>query len=1191
MTQLSRAETNLLSPRQPGTGFFALVALFLLYIYLFSPLNLAVLGWFIEFDDGISHGVHEVSFGILFAWAFVGLVVQLRSPERNVAGALQAFLAVTVFSLLVTISTGFEPIVLSYFVPVIVIAALHPELRQPVKIALRPSRPLLALTLLGFFPLLAIASTEMDKATQQHAGHVAHWSAMAAFALVISAMALIASLRPIGWSITAWSVGVGSIIYGLVSLMFPADASATPLGFAVVVWGLLFIGVARRNRTPSIAGPSFLDQGIFRWSEAGRSAWSTPDNAPAVTLSGRILILARVAWTLVVVAALAMTIVGFVAVVDSGGGQLLVNGPFTVRPELTAQLESLFSVDFLFVTQILFHVLALVAFIATGALIFVQKSHDWMKVLSSALLVLLGVSLFAPLSLARTTYPRLRQPIDLIGIAGPNPKFWFSLSGLALILFAFLFPDGRFVHRWTRHLAKTVAIGVAYSFLFPGSALDSASWPGALQVVVGLGISLAVVAAQVDRYRNISGSEYRRQTRLVVLSLVAGMTVFVVLWLLTPTPGEGLYGLVVVTPRLEALYELNLILFLGAVVLLLPVSLAVSVIRYRLWDFPVVVSRVLIYGTLSAAVVGAFFVGVVMVSAIVEGAVGITGTVTGVAIALSIRPLHSSVQQRVDRRFYRRRYEVRQIVESFSRRLEDSLDGDLIESDLLNVIEEAIHPSEVAIVRRDTQPDRLNRLDSEGVLSAAGNYPIPIEWLDSSVDVDPWAETAVPLVSHGETIGTLLVGRRLSDHDLSDLDNTLLGNLASISAPALRFAELIREQETVAEEREGRRRELELASLIQRDLLPQDLPDLQGWQFAAHYEASREVGGDFYDFIEFPDGRWGLAVGDVTDKGIPAALVMAACRSMLRGVAQTEGGLAPGQVLRATNSLIHPDIPAGMFVTCLYAVLDPASGRVTYANAGHTLPYVLSEAGVVELRATGLPLGLFPVAEYEEFETVLDPGDVLLLQTDGLVEARNPDREMFGSPRLGRFLSQHARRPGLIEALLRELAAFTETNEAWDDDVTLVTTRRLGSESTRDLLDEFSVASASGNEREVIDRVAVAVSNLSLADRNLENLKMAVGEATMNAIEHGNQFRTDVPVEVRVRASKKTVVVEIVDRGGGHAIGSPPTPDLEAKLAGEQSPRGWGLFLIEHMVDEVKVETVGERRTVSLVVELERRGE
>ena len=501
MTQLLTAETDSLSPRQPGTRFSALVALFLLYIYLFSPLNLVVLGWFVDFNDGISHGVHEVSFGMLFAWVFVGLAVQLRSPGRNVAGAIQALLAVTTFGVLVTISTGFEPIVLSYVIPVIVIAGLHPELRQPTKIALRPSRPLLALTLLGVFPLLAIASAEIDRAAQQYAGHVAHWSAMAAFALVMGAMALVASLRPIGWSITAWSVGVGSIIYGLASMKFPADASATPPGVAVIVWGLVFVAVARRNRTPPIAGTSFLEQGIFRWSEAAESAWSTPDNAPRVTLTGRNLIRARVAWVLVVGAALAMSIAGFIAVVDSGRGQLLSNGPFTVRPELTAQLESLFSSDFLFVTQILFHVLALVAFVATGALIFVQKSHDWMKVLSSALLVLLGVSLFAPLNLARSSYPWLRQPIDLIGIAGPSPKFWFSLSGLALVLFAFLFPDGRFVRRWTPQLAITLAIGVGYSFLFPGSALDSATWPDALQVVVGLGVSLAVVAAQVDRYR------------------------------------------------------------------------------------------------------------------------------------------------------------------------------------------------------------------------------------------------------------------------------------------------------------------------------------------------------------------------------------------------------------------------------------------------------------------------------------------------------------------------------------------------------------------------------------------------------------------------------------------------------------------------------------------------------------------
>ena len=300
---------------------------------------------------------------------------------------------------------------------------------------------------------------------------------------------------------------------------------------------------------------------------------------------------------LVVGAALAMSIAGFIAVVDSGGGQLLSNGPFTARPELNAQLESLFSVDFLFVMQILFHVLALVAFVVTGALIFVQKSHDWMKVLSSALLVLLGVSLFAPLNLARFSYPWLRQPIDLIGIAGPSPKFWFSLSGLALVLFAFLFPRRTFrpqVDPTTGDHARDRS-GLLVPLPGLGSRLGQLarcapgrSWPWHFPGRCGSSgrslpehLRLRVPAPNPAR-RALSRSRHDRAHCVVAANSDARRRAVRV--------GSR-------HPRLEALYELNLILFLGAVVLLLPVSLAVSVIRYRLWDFPVFVSRVLIYGS------------------------------------------------------------------------------------------------------------------------------------------------------------------------------------------------------------------------------------------------------------------------------------------------------------------------------------------------------------------------------------------------------------------------------------------------------------------------------------------------------------------------------------------------------------------------------------------------------------------
>src|SRR5919107_105207 len=164
-------------------------------------------------------------------------------------------------------------------------------------------------------------------------------------------------------------------------------------------------------------------------------------------------------------------------------------------------------------------------------------------------------------------------------------------------------------------------------------------------------------------------------------------------------------------------------------------------------------------------------------------------------------------------------------------------------------------------------------------------------------------------------------------------------------------------QQQEAQERERIEQELRVARMIQHTLLPKSAPELGGYHIAAYYRPAREVGGDFYDFLELEDGRLGLVVGDASGKGIPAAMVMANARSGLRTSAQG-GDLAPGQVLAEANEILFPDIPPNMFVTCFYAILDPESGRLSYANAGHDLPYVQRNGDAEELRARGVPLGL-----------------------------------------------------------------------------------------------------------------------------------------------------------------------------------------------------------------------------------------
>jgi len=183
-----------------------------------------------------------------------------------------------------------------------------------------------------------------------------------------------------------------------------------------------------------------------------------------------------------------------------------------------------------------------------------------------------------------------------------------------------------------------------------------------------------------------------------------------------------------------------------------------------------------------------------------------------------------------------------------------------------------------------------------------------------------------------------------------------------------------------------------------------------------------------------------VVIGDVTDKGVPAALVMASAHAMLRSAAPRL--ISPGAVLGTVNEQLCRDTPEQMFVTCLAVVLDPATGRVTFANAGHDVPYVHTADGVGELRARGMPLGLMPGMSYEEKAFAFRAGDFALLHSDGLAEAHGPDREMFGFDRVAELVGRAASSDTLIDLCLSELAAFTGPGHEQEDDITLVSMRR-----------------------------------------------------------------------------------------------------------------------------------------------------
>ena len=242
--------------------------------------------------------------------------------------------------------------------------------------------------------------------------------------------------------------------------------------------------------------------------------------------------------------------------------------------------------------------------------------------------------------------------------------------------------------------------------------------------------------------------------------------------------------------------------------------------------------------------------------------------------------------------------------------------------------------------------------------------------------------------------------------------------------------------------------ELKIVGDIQRSLLPETLPDIPGLNLAAHYQTARRAGGDYYDLFPRSDGRWGMLIADVSGHGTPAAVVMAVTHAVAHTYAGPDAGTTcePCAMLGYINDRLagRYDVNTVMFVTAWYAVYDPQTRTLDYATAGHPSPRVCRDGQLVHLdQAGGLPLGIAPHARYDTARFQLEPGDELVLFTDGIAEAFNPDRKQYGEARLDALLSQSpADRPPdqTIGAVLEDVGQFAQ-NVPNDDDQTLLAIR------------------------------------------------------------------------------------------------------------------------------------------------------
>ncbi len=430
------------------------------------------------------------------------------------------------------------------------------------------------------------------------------------------------------------------------------------------------------------------------------------------------------------------------------------------------------------------------------------------------------------------------------------------------------------------------------------------------------------------------------------------------------------------------------------------------------------------------------------------------------AVLLLLRRRYSGrVQRWVDRRFFREAYSAEQVLSDLSNQARRFLEaGPLLET-VTHRISETLHVPRISVLLRQANgyclegPAPHVALEPEArsiaYLRAARAPAVvyfdnPDAWLrDAPIgerqtlqELD--AQLLLPLTGRDDLIGVMALGPKRSEEPYSKTDLQLLQSVADQTGLAIENSRLLTSLADEAARRERFNRELEIAHEVQERLFPQSYPPIGGLDCAGHCRPAQGVGGDYYDFVALPEGRLGIAVGDVSGKGISAALLMASLRASLRG--QTLGGPADlAALMRNVNSLLYEASAANRYATFFYAQYDPRDRTLAFVNAGHNPPAILRGGEVLRLEADGPVVGLLPSVEYGQSSLVLMPGDILLAYTDGISEAMTMDDEEWGEERMIAAAQDCRALPAaaMIERLIAEADAFA-AGAPQHDDMTLV---------------------------------------------------------------------------------------------------------------------------------------------------------
>jgi len=503
---------------------------------------------------------------------------------------------------------------------------------------------------------------------------------------------------------------------------------------------------------------------------------------------------------------------------------------------------------------------------------------------------------------------------------------------------------------------------------------------------------------------------------------------------------------------------------------LFPLSFAYAVVKHRVLEIPVLLRRSARYLLVKQGFV--VFVLLLALALNVVAAMSLSrmfhpqpalamslGTSFGLLLAWVSAPQLRRGTERIDRAFFRGAYDARKVLQDLAQRVRRVNNKEELAPILYEHLQMALHPSSLAIYLKNSG-DSLQA----AILKQPGPQEIPLYFPElggdftrgEPVEITPHMahslvisdlvvlrpDCIAPVLGRsGELMGLFVLGMRLSEEPYSSEDKLLLGSVASQAGVAL---ENIHLAESMAERLEADRRtarEMQIAREVQKKLLPQETPQLKTLDYCGACVQARAVGGDYYDFLDLGSWRVGLALADIAGKGISGALLMANLQASLRSQ-YALAGEDLSRLLLAVNRLFFKNTESNHYATMFFGLYDDSTCKFAYVNCGHNAPLLLRSGNTVErLEATATVMGLFEQWSCTVAEAQLAPGDILVLYTDGITEAANPDGEEFGEERLLNLLQTNRDLPAtdLLKKVLTEVQQFSPGEQG--DDLTLIVAR------------------------------------------------------------------------------------------------------------------------------------------------------